>query len=412
MTFNKEVAIGLNTFLRDNSLKRFIASCQLYYPEIKIYIVDQAKKFDLAKKKFYAYLRSEGHMIQQIPYDCGISRAREILRKFVKEPYIMYMQDDFIICNKTNIYGMLEILKRNKEIGVVCGSIIDRKSNSHTTTIPTEAQAHFLKKINDKMVYMPVQYLIDKGLINYKSIKNVRYLICDMGLDFSLWKKEAQKDIFDENAHVLEHTHTYLNLQKLKKFKAAYTPDSLIIHTHDRTNPEYAKFRSRKNDLPYLCKYWKVDSFRILTNKELPLNLITSTEIPQTKSTNISETNKILSEFATILQQLNKTLVLAKKSCLQAVVIHRFFTTNSYVYISSLTSDEIQYLASKNFFYLEQEQAFIKDNHKIYIEYKLIPQTKIVNVEGKNYNVPFPAHPYLEKLYGKNWITLGQNYGR
>lgn len=410
MKFNSEIAIGLNTFLRDDSLKRFIASCRTYYPELKIYIVDQCQKFTAEKKKFYDYLRYEGHMIQKIPYDCGISEARERLRKFVKEPYLMYMQDDFIICPETNIYTMHQILKDNPKLGVVCGAVITRRTKPYTASCPNDTHAYFLQKIDDKIVYMPVQYLLDMGLIEYQRPKRAPYVICDMSWDFSLWKKDAQIDLFDTNVHVLEHTHVYLTLKKLKRYKVAYTSKSVIVHTHDRSNSEYSKLRVRKDDVIYLNNYWHVKDFIVLSGKEvlpdIPKLLTTTSQ----ELINPSLTNTILSNFVILMQNLNKTVILAKDTCLQAIVNHRLNTIDLFVFVSTFTPDELQYLAGQHYIYSPDTKAFIKDNHQIFVSHILPEKTKLVHIEGKYYHVPFPAHKYLEKTFGKNWQELGRKY--
>lgn len=412
MKFNSEVAIGLNTFLRDDSLKRFIASCKLYYPELKIYVVDQSHGFDEKKKKFYAYLRSEGHCIQKIPYDCGISEARERLRKFVKEPYIMYMQDDFIVCPDTNIYAMLEILKQNKKIGVVCGSVTTRKNKPWTAEIPEKAHAYFLQKIDNKIVYMPVQYLIDIGLIKTKHLQSIKYVICDMGLDFSLWRKDAQEGIFDSEVHVLEHSHVYLNLQKIGKYKVAYTWNSCIVHTHSRENDTYVKFRMRKDDMPYLNDYWGVKEFIVLGGEDLFPKMTALKDVKPLDVQTVSDINALLIDFVRTMQTLNKKVVLAKETCLQAVCNHKLTLADLYVSISRLSPDDIQYLASKKFFYSVDSQTFVKDNTKIFVDYKLPQQTKLVPIENKYYEVPMPVFRYLDRTFGTEWRKLGEKYGK
>lgn len=409
MKFNDEIAIGLNTFLRDDSLKRFISSCRAYYPEIRIYIVDQDKQFSQTKKKFYSYLKSEGHQILKIPYDCGISYAREALRKFVKEPYMMYMQDDFIVCPETNIYGMYEILRKNKDIGVVCGSVTTRKTRPFVAEIPQKAHGYFLQKIDNRMVYLPIQYLLDLELINYEKVGNMKYVICDMALDFSFWRRGAQEGIFDENVHVLEHTHVYLNLQKRGKYKVAYTPNSIIVHTHDRACEEYTKMRMRKEDVKYLHEYWNIKDFVVLEGKELFPPVQKLVDIKETNAIAVTETHSILQEFETILKSFNKEIVLAKETCLQAVINHKLNSIDLHLFVSQLSADEIQYLASKKFYYVPESSSFIKNNHRIYTFKLLHGNTKYVDIENKKYKVPLPVHGYLEKTFGDDWYNKGKN---
>lgn len=431
--FNNELAIGLNTFIRDENLKRFVASCQTFYPELKIYIIEQGR-IEEPKKKFYEYLQDEGHVIHQIPFDSGISYAREELHKIVTEPYLMYMQDDFIVTNDTKIYNMLHILKSDPNLGVVCGGLISCRKELKSPPPEPIIHGNFLNKCDKSLLYIPIDYLFKLNLLDWKRTKRkgLRYVYCDMSWDFSLWKLETQQNIFDANVHVIEHSHVYLHIQREKKWKVAYTPESIIVHTHDRSDKEYDNFRKRKNDIEYLLKYWNINEM-VTTNPYswLPsINSIYKTipippTVPETPIINpispelsiektdfvapliqLSHTDMILKDFVNCFRNLNKPIYLSTDTCLQGVANHSLNGFKLYFSINKLKDDEKNYLSSQGFLYSETEQAYIKNNYKIYLDYKIPREEKNITIDKQSYAVPFPVHRYLERLYGNNWKEI------
>jgi hypothetical protein len=422
--FNKELAIGLNAFIRDENLKRLIASCQTFYPELKIYIVEQGRISE-KKRVFYDYLENEGHEIKQIPFDCGISYAREELRKFVKEPYLIYLQEDFIVVNETKFYNMLHILKSDPTLGVVCGGLISCRKG--IDNVPTEPiiHGHFINQCDKALLYIPIDYLYKLGLWNWKKTKckGLRYTYCDISWDFSLWNLNAQENLFDEQVHVIEHSHVYLHIKREHKWKVAYTPESVIIHTHDRSDKEYENFRRRRNDIKYLLNYWNISEMVNMGERKLLPNITKLTEIdnvlpehaPEEPADNDnkianpsivhSSLTKILKEFDAIIKGFGKSCYLRDQTCWESVVKHTIVSSPLYITIPKLTESEIKYLTDNNFIYSNEKNMFSKNDCFIIPHHKLPEKSKTVEINNYKFSVPLPVHKYLENLYGTNWRT-------
>jgi len=266
--FNKDVGIGITTFLRNYSLYRLIESIVEYLPDFKIYIVDQDKPTKF-KETLYTGLQAQGHVIKYADYDCGISKARNIVRSIVQEPYIAWMQDDFTVTGKTNLLNMLDVLKSNKKIGVVGGRL-------EGSPVAGSYSFYFLRW-GDSILYLPVSYCLEKGIVNWQQTnKGIQYVPADIVSEFTIWRKEVP-DVFDLNVKVIEHSHVYLKLKYETDWLVAYTPDSEIKHYHDRHSNEYNQFRGRKDDIDYILNYWKakdlikfytVNKYKFLFNKQ------------------------------------------------------------------------------------------------------------------------------------------------
>jgi len=152
---NKDIGLGISTFLRDDSLFRLVNSILAHLPEFKMYIVDQGNHSE-EKDKLYAKLTKLGHTIKYISYDSGISKTRRILKEICKEEFLVYMEDDFQATSKTNLYKLKEILDENKDLGIVGGNL-----EGYATT---GAYSYFLNRADNKICYFPLDYLIEKNL--------------------------------------------------------------------------------------------------------------------------------------------------------------------------------------------------------------------------------------------------------
>ena len=333
--FNLEIAVGITTFLRDKSLFRLVSSLQKYYPEIKMYIVDQGIKTG-EKTKFYESLLNMGHQINYISYNCGISKGRKILKEVVKEPFLLYAEDDFEIDEKANIYKLLEIIKQDKSLGVIGGQCYNFKKNE------LEFYNYFFAKADKSLLYIPASYYLELKLLKWNKVKDNEYHYTDIIADYSLWRKEISPDVFDENVCQVEHSFIYLKLKYETKWKVGFCPECIVNHYHDNSNSEYNKYRRgnierREKDLSYIKKYWKINNF-VYLDKTGIINKISQPQIvvkklPEIKldkniNNKISNTIKkplILSQLNSyeIIEKLYKaglTVCLMGKTCYTAII--------------------------------------------------------------------------------------------
>jgi glycosyltransferase involved in cell wall biosynthesis len=235
----REIAIVIPTFLRDNKLKILIDSIkQNFHPDwYKIYIADQGL-FSSEKEKYYQELQKEGHYYTFLPFNCGLSYARNYLIKQSSEPYIFIIDDDFIITPQTRLDYFIDILNSDTQIGIIGGNLKNRN--------PYNYHLCFDKK-NNKIFYIRLK---NKESLTSKTVirPSIPFIYCDIVLNFALFKKEIFEDIkWDNNLKLAEHSDFYLRLKKLNKWKVAHT--SLVIADHQKTKneQEYINFRQILN---------------------------------------------------------------------------------------------------------------------------------------------------------------------
>jgi phosphorylcholine metabolism protein LicD/GT2 family glycosyltransferase len=256
----REIAIVSTNFLRNETTKTFIESIQQILPKewYRIYLVDQGP-YDAEMELYYAKLRLEGHVIQWLPYNCGLSFARNHLIKQSKEPYIYLMDNDFILTPESDPSPMLTILENDPNIGIVGAKLI-KHEDYHFNLIWAQNPR--------KLYYVPTLPTSIRQTKAYKCQKAISYRLCDIVLNFALYKREVFKDFqWDEELLLVEHSDAFLRLKEMNKWLVAYTSDVLAIHTKDRKDGTYRKFRGTLNAEKceqLFLKKWKLDKQDII----------------------------------------------------------------------------------------------------------------------------------------------------
>jgi len=240
------IAVIIPTFLRDDKLKNCIESllktfsdANRFQPWIKIYVGDQAEITPI-KQQFYDYLTEFGHQIIPLPYNCGLSYARNYLISKTKEPFILVADDDYIFNELTNFEPMINLLLLEENIGIVGGALNDRDTKPlriYVDKLPTNN----VNKLT--FIAKSVQYLESKSTIMQKSSK---YFKSELVSNFFLAKREIFDDIkWDNELKLVEHSDYFLRL-KTTKWKVLFTPDTIVQHHPENNSAVYNSFRDAK----------------------------------------------------------------------------------------------------------------------------------------------------------------------
>jgi len=241
------IGIIIPTFLRDEKLKICIESLlklsseiNRFQPFFRIYIGDQAE-ISYQKQAYYQSLEDLGHKYYQLPYNCGLSYARNFLISKTKEPFILISDDDYEFTQQTFFEPLINLLLLNENIGIVGGTLNDRET--HPTKIYIDKSKY--TDIN-RLSYIvePINYQITKPTITQPN--EYRYFSTEIIPNFFLSKKEIYNDIsWDNELKLVEHSDFFLRL-KTTKWKTLFTPDSLIQHHSENNSEIYDTFRNSK----------------------------------------------------------------------------------------------------------------------------------------------------------------------
>lgn len=114
-----EITILIKTFKRPNICQRLINSIRDFYPEIKIFVLDDDEN-ETNFLNIDRYIKTE--------FDIGISAGRNRLVNECETPYCMILDDDCIFLKETNIASLIKELK-DRDLDILQPKVIQDDVN-------------------------------------------------------------------------------------------------------------------------------------------------------------------------------------------------------------------------------------------------------------------------------------------
>ena len=231
-----EIAIGIKTFMREESLFRVLDSIEKHFPySYRLYIADDG---GMSEEKEYRYqqLEAKGHMIIKLPYDCGLSFGRNEIIKRAKEDYVLIMDDDIMLEDPESIKRMKEILDSEGDIGLCAGMIYQENGEP----FGGENYRRGLKLEIDRGVLFR-----HRSIGNLSKVNGTLFNYADQVVNFFLAKREVFDDVrWDDRIKIeYEHMDFFLNLKKTK-WKATVCFNTKFTHCRSvRLDPLYVRHR-------------------------------------------------------------------------------------------------------------------------------------------------------------------------
>jgi len=437
---HRQIAIIIPTFIRENKVTECIKSALQVYPEgmIRIYVGDQSDVISESMLEFYKELQSKGHVFIKLPFNCGLSYARNFLISQTKsEPYIMIIDDDFIFTPKTDLSKFIDVLEEKESHGIAGGCIENRYHYAGWLEyLPS------IQKILKIDIFSVPQTINLTTEYNYKQRK-IAYYYSDIVLNFFLAKKEIFKDIqWDNNLPLVEHTDYMLRLKQLNKWRVCYVPEVSINHSSHANEENYKNYRHNENKnigIERFCKKWNLNGLNdiwrlsdklkvqpqedISLLKELeqkenniaaqlkkeepvinPEEIVVETEVVKKEPINNITSINLFRELTEILEKENITFCLLKNTCLNVVLNRDFTEITSNLYLSICVSDKLKELLKKMDYIIEPDKIS-KNNIFVYLG-SMPSKMKKWTVGSKTMNVPFPLIKYLEDTFKKSWTEI------
>ena len=236
-------------FLRNEETKICVNSLQQFYTDAKIYIADQnAPSGDMIH--FY-----ETHNIEYyyVPFDCGLSYCRNLLIDKVKEPYLMWGDNDFLFTEHHGLDNAITILNNYKNIGFVGGSVFKNNKMEHYERLLSYMPDYGV------LIYTPLEVTQPEKHI----IGNIDFYYCDMTFNYVICRTTIlhlnKKLRWNENLKVrYEHSDAFLRIKMFSDYRVVYCPSMQVVHNHLPTSPEYHQLRYRDIDKKAFAKDWKL----------------------------------------------------------------------------------------------------------------------------------------------------------
>lgn len=265
---NKELTIIIKTFQRRKSLKNLLNSLiKTNIIEYKILILDDSKK----PYRDYIEKNIKGLNIEYIvsKFDIGLSKGRNILLSYVKTPYFLLCDDDYIFDERAKIKETLEILK--KENADIVGGVYLNYLGVHNFYEFLAAIRHptrlckFIFNIETYDDYSGIFEVKGKKLYKIKDLNDSRKLrIVDVTHNFFIANTDKIKKIggWREELIIGEHTDFFYNA-KLNNLKVLLNTEFKIQH-HPIRSFSYNKYRERNKDGKFWLKKYGLEDYMVI----------------------------------------------------------------------------------------------------------------------------------------------------
>lgn len=232
--FLDKVTIVIKTFNRPYHLDRLIKSILTFYPNIKIIIANDGNDnidYNIENIKVY-----------NLPFNLGIAYGRNFLVEAVTSDYLITLDDDFIVTEKSN-FLLLQNLICNSEYDIIGGTVfcVDKGERHFEGTIKFTENSIFVKRI-----ICEFDNKIQK---------------CDVIHNFFIAKRTAFLSVkWDNNLKNYEHLDFFI--QAIGKLKIGYYPLVEITHNQNPKYEHYLKYRLHTN--PYIDYFFSKYNVSIL----------------------------------------------------------------------------------------------------------------------------------------------------
>ena len=234
----KDIAIFVNTFLRDDLIPRFVDSCEKHIPNGRLYITDNGR-MNSTKMNYYKELKKRGHIIDiKEEFNYWWRKAfNEKISKLQDEKYVLKIDDDFIFFDRCNIKRFKELLESDTKIGLIGGQVWQTHRNVASDYIFDVVE----KEDNGKY------------LLKYSEIKEKGRIYCDFVPDFWMARREIFEDIrMAEDLKPAQggHEHFFRTIYEKRiqgriDWRVAYTHEVRVEHEKEgHQTEEYKKHRS------------------------------------------------------------------------------------------------------------------------------------------------------------------------
>lgn len=208
-----KVTLLIKTFERPSCLNRLLGSIRIFYPTIKIIIVDDSKNINKINDENSYYIHTS--------FDTGASYCRNLGLSFVKTPFVVTLDDDFVFTEKTKLNVWLEILE-NSNIDLISGNVGNAR---YEACFRTENNIlEFIKK--------------NRGF-------ECRLPLYDIVLQFWCARVQKIKEFGGWDDQFLTVDHLPFFLCAFNKIKISYCNEVSVDHYQER-NPYYDNFRHGK----------------------------------------------------------------------------------------------------------------------------------------------------------------------
>jgi hypothetical protein len=236
---NYKIAILVTTFLRDSLLYNTIQSIVDNYTKDCILLIADQGYSSSEKETTIDYFKSQIPCeYYRIPFDCGLSYARNFLINKAKEsniPYILMSADSIQFIDKYNFQPIIDFLESNTNYGLVGFELLRSKCSWE----------YYLKLDEEGIHLIPSNDYVQFNECMFKKV--------DICRNIFLAKTSALINLWDNEMKLCEHELAFLELKK-RNYSCFWTNNISFKRINSRNPKEFEIYRSRFKEYQQLLK--------------------------------------------------------------------------------------------------------------------------------------------------------------
>jgi len=223
----KEIIVIYTTFLRPSLVRKTLPSYLKYFNG-KILVLDQGRDEDNIEK-IVKDLNDNRLLYYKLPFDCGLSYARNFGIKKIKElgeKYILLTADSIELIEPIKADKIISFLESNKNY-IIVGLELKNRVFWHLDMELKKDGWYFDLPRRPKIIF-----------------EGIEFIPCDVVKNFFIGKIDLILDnLYDEKLKLAEHEDFFYRL-KIKGYKVFYTNYLDAKYINDK-NPIYNNYRQR-----------------------------------------------------------------------------------------------------------------------------------------------------------------------
>lgn len=198
------LAVGITAFLRPRCLERLHASIRARYPKVPIVIADNGDRPASISDPLTTY--------HTLPFDCGLSAARNHLIDHTETPYLLVLEEDFIFTPETKLEAFADVLDSDPAVGIVGGPL-----RNPATGVTDDYACDF-------DVFREVLNIVPARGPWRATMAGTSYRHCHQTFNFLMARRECLADHrWPDGLPLGEHFRYFVDVMKAGKWRVAFT---------------------------------------------------------------------------------------------------------------------------------------------------------------------------------------------
>lgn len=254
----RHVAVAFTTILRPGCSERLIRSVLKHQPGLPVHCGLQGELPSLVD----AFASHPEVHFHSLPFDAGLSRARNELFRHIDASAILIVDDDMALTADTDLATAFAALQAHPEIGIVGGRYLREFQRSHPEApfVPNEPPRFEFFIERPQRGLLRLRRIAERYGEAYERDVDALYL-ADVVHNVALIRRDlvARGPLcWDEDMKVGgEHLDFYLTLQARKPCRVAFH-GGLAVEHYRETGGGYQAFRGRALGLVALLRKWNL----------------------------------------------------------------------------------------------------------------------------------------------------------